>query len=352
MAYELNEARELVLKACKELVDHKLIARTWGNISARISNTQFVITPSGRDYDTLTPEDIVIVDLNGNYEGDVTPSSEKGVHAECYKLRPDVNFVIHTHQSFASALSVLGHDVKLGKRVSEDTKNLLGYRIVAAEYGRNASKKLANAVNVALQDNPSSNHVLMKYHGALCLGEDYNMAFRVAYTLEALSKKIYEFYVGEPIATSPRELKVVQSIPQSLLDESGDTTERVGEWIVHVKTPYIVKISEMGDTLKAYLDDMAQIAGTSIKCASPDATKSEIIKKRGNNSAVLIEGDGAYCFGDSKSEAEAVAIVLEKACLAAYLADKRGSEPLSLTDAYHDRIGYIKKYSKLRKKAN
>ena len=190
MAYELAEARELVLRACKELVDHKLIARTWGNISARVSNNQFVITPSGRDYDTLTPEDIVIVDLKGRYEGDIAPSSEKGVHAAVYSLRPDVDFVIHTHQTYASALSVLGYSINLGKRVSVETKYLVGPNIICAEYGRNASKKLCDAVGAAIEENPRCNHVLMKNHGALCFGRDYSEAFKVTYTLEALSKKV------------------------------------------------------------------------------------------------------------------------------------------------------------------
>ena len=56
MAYELEEAKKLVVAAGKKLVESGLIARTWGNVSARISDTQFVITPSGRAYETLTPE--------------------------------------------------------------------------------------------------------------------------------------------------------------------------------------------------------------------------------------------------------------------------------------------------------
>ncbi|MBR5016026.1 MAG: class II aldolase/adducin family protein, partial [Clostridia bacterium] len=99
MAYKINEAKALVIDAGKELLESGLIARTWGNVSARISDTQFVITPSGKAYETLTPEDIVTVNIaDCSYEGDIKPSSEKGVHAEAYRLRPDVDFIIHTHQ--------------------------------------------------------------------------------------------------------------------------------------------------------------------------------------------------------------------------------------------------------------
>ena len=93
------QAKELVVRAGKQLVESGLIARTWGNVSCRVSDTQFVITPSGRAYETLTPEEIVLVNIADlSYDGDVKPSSEKGIHASAYQLRPEVNFVIHTHQ--------------------------------------------------------------------------------------------------------------------------------------------------------------------------------------------------------------------------------------------------------------
>ena len=63
MAYDVEEAKKLVVEAGKKLLETGLIARTWGNVSARISDTQFVITPSGRAYDTLTPEEVVVVIL-------------------------------------------------------------------------------------------------------------------------------------------------------------------------------------------------------------------------------------------------------------------------------------------------
>ena len=91
---ELLKAKEIVVEAGKKLVSTGLIARTWGNVSCRVDDESFVITPSGRAYETLTPDDIVLVktaDLS--YEGDIKPSSEKGIHAQCYLLRPECNFV-------------------------------------------------------------------------------------------------------------------------------------------------------------------------------------------------------------------------------------------------------------------
>ena len=76
MAYEVEEAKKLVVEAGKKLIETGLIARTWGNVSARISDTQFAITPSGRAYEDLTPEEIVIVNIEDcEYDGEIKPSS-------------------------------------------------------------------------------------------------------------------------------------------------------------------------------------------------------------------------------------------------------------------------------------
>ena len=109
---DIMEAKQLVIKAGIEVVEYGLIARTWGNISCRVDDKRFVITPSGRPYETLTPDEIVVVNIDDcSYEGDIKPSSEKGIHAEAYRLRPEVNFVIHTHQMQASVISALGMDI-------------------------------------------------------------------------------------------------------------------------------------------------------------------------------------------------------------------------------------------------
>ncbi len=395
MAYQAEEARELILKTCRELVDRRLILRTWGNISARVEGGLMAITPSGMAYEDLTVDDIVLVDLEkGKYEGDIRPSSEKGVHLECYKQRPDVNFVIHTHQTYASALSVIGRDIRLGSRVSLRTRELIGYSIVCAQYGRNGTSRLRKAVGAAIEANPGANHVLMKNHGALCLGTDHDNALHIAVTLEKLSEKIYDYYCtdGAPLVEKLKQRKALKeaqangttgspdlgvskdadlavskdadacatkgtdvcaadqqiSVVQSVAEGADPAETGFGTWILHAKTPYIMKISGKDETLKAYLDDLAQIAGPSIRCISADADKDILYKALGSNNAVLVEGDGAYCFGPTYDEALCVAEVLEKGCVAALLAGIRGIDPIGMADAMIDRYKYVKKYSKLK----
>ena len=95
MAYTEHEARKLVVEAGRRLLERGLVARTWGNISARVSDTHFIITPSGMAYDTMTEDHLVLVDgRDGSYQGERKPSSERGIHADAYRLRPAVNFVI------------------------------------------------------------------------------------------------------------------------------------------------------------------------------------------------------------------------------------------------------------------
>ena len=370
MAYSLEKARELVLKAGLELCEAGLVARTWGNISARVSDTQYVITPSGRAYDTLTPEDIVLVNIaDGSYVGDVKPSGEKGVHAAVYELCPEMNFVIHTHQNYASALSVLGREIALGDESDGQEQTgecLLGNTLPCAEYGMYATEELVNNIKAQITTHPESKAVLMKYHGALCFGKDYDEAFAVAYELEKVSKDIFgklcendnADYVNQKGAeeissTSEGTFGIPSELQQQLASRDGIRS------ILLANTPYIVKMSNIGKMMEPYLDDVAQIAGVDVKCVegqAPDGAQiaeevltQTLLKALTDRNAVLIKGIGALCTGFDESEAEAVAIVLEKACMAAYLAHQVGNiPPLSKESAKKDREGYVNHYSKLK----
>lgn len=357
MAYSLEKARELVLKAGLELCEAGLVARTWGNISARVSDTQYVITPSGRAYDTLTPEDIVLVNIaDGSYVGDVKPSGEKGVHAAVYELCPEMNFVIHTHQNYASALSVLGREIAIddetdGQKQTEEC--LLGNALPCADYGMYATEELVNNIKAQITTHHERKAVLMKYHGALCFGKDYDEAFAVAYELEKVSKDIFEKlcefddadYVNQERAeeipsTSEGTFGIPSELQQQLESRDGIRS------ILLANTPYIVKMSNLGKTMEPYLDDAAQIAGVDVKCVE---SADDLLDALTERNAVLIKGIGALCTGFDESEAEAVAIVLEKACMAAYLAHQVGNiPPLSKESAKKDREGYVNHYSKLK----
>lgn len=106
----LEELKREVFKANLDLVKHGLVIFTWGNVSAIDQKTKLVvIKPSGVSYDNMKPEDMVVVDLDGNVvEGDLSPSSDTATHLEIYKAFPETGGIVHTHSTYATAWAQAG----------------------------------------------------------------------------------------------------------------------------------------------------------------------------------------------------------------------------------------------------
>lgn len=176
----LKEIKKEVCDAGKRLLKEGLVARTWGNVSIRVNERQMVITPSGRKYDELTPNDMVLVDIYTlKYEGSIKPSSELKLHCQVYKNRPEINAVIHTHQMFASIVAAAQKDVEV---LQENHQQILGAKVIkAAPYALPNTKKITVETESAIQQ---SNAALMSNHGVVCIGANLENAFEVARTLE------------------------------------------------------------------------------------------------------------------------------------------------------------------------
>ena len=332
MAYTETEAKRLVIEAGHRLVSAGLIARTWGNISARISDTQFVITPSGMAYDELTPELIVTVNIDDcSYEGSVKPSSEKGIHAESYKYRKDVNFVIHTHQLYATAYGTLGTELPTAEK-------LLGGTVPCAEYAISSTKMLKNKVSESIRTHLRSNAFFMRYHGVLCLGADIENAFDIAMRLEELCENEVKAKLGELPCGEDTVL------PESF---KGSIEEPCA---LFTSTPAVFAAAKKWRRLYPMIDDMAQIGGTdfcSVKLSGQFADKAA--KALCGRNVVMVAGKGAVCTGKSMDECQAVANVLEKNCLAKLYSDACGKRhKLNYFDALLQRKIYIMKYSKIK----
>lgn len=399
---EILKAKQDVIDAGKKLVEYGLIARTWGNVSCRISETQFVITPSGKPYDGLTPDDIVVVNIDDySYEGDIKPSSEKGIHAECYRLRKDVNFVIHTHQMNASIVSALGQDIK---GIEGRSKEIIGEDLLMGGYGLPGTKTLRQGVISALV-RTQSNAIIMAHHGALCLGKDYESAFAVAgevetvcarfvlkkykevtgktaETLEAVAKLIGDrFRVGDQAKQvekydSMRDGEIIVMLDKDGNEvgtadfesplENADVPKETAihfavynarkdvNYIIHSDLPEVHACSIIGKKLRPLLDDFAQIAGPTVKCVTYH-DKAKTLKKIGKSlkhgrNAVLIKDNGALCVGSDKFNAEATEMVVDKnakAYMGAYLFDK--ISPINAFESKLMNIVYRVKYSKQAK---
>ena len=347
MHYTMEQAQEAILKACRAMKDEGLIVRTWGNVSARLTEDAFLITPSGRDYDGMEPEDLVMVSVKDlKARGKYSPSSEKAMHAEIYKKRPECGFIVHTHQKNASALSVAGEDLDIRKMaetpsfedpgtpvVSAEELEALGDVVPCAKYAMSSTKLLARNVAKAVGRAPGADAVLMRCHGAVCFGEDEEQAMRAAQALETACAKIYEKKCGETIdKESDEELK----------------KELTGGAFLHVRTPFVLEMSKRGRPVAAYLDDMAQMGGAETGCVGQQAGKREIAKALKGREAVFVKDDGAICIGMTADDAEAVALVLEKNCMAANYALKKALKPVPSAAAAVERRFYLKKYSTLK----
>ncbi len=401
---DIMQAKETVIRAGKELIAAGLIARTWGNISCRISETQFVITPSGRAYETLTPEEIVLVNIEDlEYEGEIKPSSEKGIHAACYKLRPEINFVIHTHQVNASIVSALGMDIN---NVEGENAQVVGTNLPIASYGLPGTKKLRKGVIDAITRSDAKAAV-MAHHGAVCMGVDYDDAFNVAQKVEdiceqyvmdkytsltgkvadnltAINDYVVEKFVKKP-STAP-EFPACKSERDgsvfniSVIDGDGAITRidiETGNiiagdannesielhravykkradvnFISHSKDPYTVACSKMGKTMRPLIDDFAQIVGVTVKSAKYDPnnslqTSKKVVKKLKGRNAVLLENNGALCVAGSEYDAGAIEFITNKGAkiqISAQMFEK--VEPINPLETRIMRLVYKLKYSK------
>ena len=181
------EAQELICKSGLKLVEKGLVSRTWGNISIRLDEKTMLITPSGRNYENLKPEEVVLVQINTlRYVGSIKPSSEFALHAEVYKLRKNINAVIHTHQMNASTVAAAHREVP---PILDDMAQIIGPSVRVADYALPGTKKIVKRTIKALK---GRNAALMANHGAICIGRDMDEAFVVCEVLEKACKAFIE----------------------------------------------------------------------------------------------------------------------------------------------------------------
>ena len=332
MTYTEQEARRLIIEAGHRLLASGLVTRTWGNISARVSSTHFIITPSGLSYDTLQPEQLVLVKIDDcSHKGEYEPSSEKGIHAAAYRLRPDIGFVIHTHQDYASVLGIGGQDL------TAPSHPALGCIVPAAAYGLPGTKKLQKNVVSAMLRAPRCRAFLMKHHGTLCLGQDPQRAFEIADALENTCRTLFEQTVTIPTTESEAVTGLIHEL----------SIAATGQYFSIESHPAVLAVAARGKTLRPALDDMAQILGTTVRCAKNDVTA--IMSAMKGQNAVLVPGIGGVCMAGKKSDLHAMESLLRKGCMAALYAETCGAKPIRWFDCLLMRLVYQIKYS--RKKA-
>jgi len=157
---------------------------TGGNLSVRVPGGQaFAVTPSNYDYMKMTPEDVCLLAADGKVlEGRLAPSVEASMHLAIYQARPDVNAIVHTHQVYASALTLLRAPIPA---LFDEQARFLGRSVEIIPYAPSGTGFLKGVVARNVKNH--NNAFLMQNHGALLLGHDIERAVHNVEILEKVS---------------------------------------------------------------------------------------------------------------------------------------------------------------------
>lgn len=172
----MEQARQDIIDYCLRMTADELTLGTSGNISVR-DGDQMAITPSGVDYDKLSPEMICVLDMQGRLvEGDLKPSTEVPMHQLIYD-QTDATAVIHTHPLYGTALGLIADETPVVHYMLASC----GGPVRVAEYATFGSAELASNVRMAMTDRTA---VLLRNHGATCWGTSLKDAYTKASYLE------------------------------------------------------------------------------------------------------------------------------------------------------------------------
>ena len=198
-----SSLRRALIAAARSLQKHQLGTGTAGNLSARIEQG-YLITPTGMDYEVLTPADIVSMDLRGNRaEGDLKPSSEWRFHHDIYAERSDTEAIVHTHSPYATALACTRQDLPAYHYMVAAAG---GSSIRCAKYATFGTQELSDHALAALAERQAC---LLANHGVIALGKDVASAFKMAQLVEELARQyLLCRMLGEPVLLDESEMNV------------------------------------------------------------------------------------------------------------------------------------------------
>jgi len=215
-----QEEKRIVLEAGQMMLKRSLVVGTFGNVSLRLTPENdrelLAISPSQRYYDTLTADDIQVIDFEGDpVEGDLIPSVETMLHIGIYRARKNINAVIHTHSVFASAIAVAGLEIPA---ILDDQVTFIGGEIKLAKYALSGSQELVENVLAALGER---NAVLLPNHGVVGIGRTMRDAFTTCELVEKTAKiYLLASALGE-VNPLPAEALEVEKVFFAML-QSGD----------------------------------------------------------------------------------------------------------------------------------
>ncbi len=188
MATKLNdqETKDMLLATAKQMIADGLVEGTSGNLSARLPDGNVVLTPGSLAYETMTLEDLVICDLDGNVlSGTRSPTSEKDLHLECLRTHDDINAVMHCHAKYCTMFALTRQPIPC---VIEEVHAYVGGDIEVAEYKMTGSKALGVEVARHVGDRAA---VLMANHGLLTVGKHPADCLKLAQLVERTAEIVW-----------------------------------------------------------------------------------------------------------------------------------------------------------------
>jgi L-fuculose-phosphate aldolase len=198
-----DEIKDDLLWVAKESLRTNLVHGTAGNFSARLPDGNVVMTPSSLAYETMTLDDLVVVDLDANVlEGANAPTTEKMLHLACLKAYDDIHAVIHCHAKFCTMFALTRRPIPC---VIEEVEVFVGGDVPVAGYEFTGSQELADEVSKWVGDRAA---VLMANHGLLTVGKNPKDALKIANLVELTAEIIWGAQqLGEivPLPDSTRE---------------------------------------------------------------------------------------------------------------------------------------------------
>ncbi len=214
----LTELRQEVYESLIELPKNRLVTMHSGTVSGRDPESGLiVIKPTGFRYDRLTPEDLLVVDVDGNIiEGNLRPSSDTETHLYMYKHRPDINGIVHTHSPYASIFAVLGKPIP----PVMTSAALLGGEIPIGGYAPVGGEDIGSEI-MAKIGNCSA--IVMQNHGVYTFATSVWKATIAAVEVEDLAKIAhYALLHGDPIVLSKEKVEEFQNIYKTLYGQKED----------------------------------------------------------------------------------------------------------------------------------
>jgi L-ribulose-5-phosphate 4-epimerase len=205
MNSQLKALREQVSALHAELVRYGLVVWTAGNVSARVPGQDLmVIKPSGVSYDELTPEAMIVCDLDGTVvEGDLSPSSDTAAHAYVYRHMPEVGGVVHTHSTYACAWAARGEPVPCVLTAMGDE---FGGEIPIGPFALIGDDSIGRGIVETLRGHRSP-AVLMRNHGPFTIGKDARAAVKAAVMCEDVARTVHiSRQLSEPLPISADDI--------------------------------------------------------------------------------------------------------------------------------------------------